>query len=1122
MSSFRKSTSLSPATHKDLSRILTDAVYSLAEVLEAAEDTVSQPFRDAWACHLYMLYTYTFLWESHVKGQKNIDLQIRQASAECLDKAAMLMLQCKSTLWNRGVPDEAVVVLPSRMAYTWLEMATGVLARKAACADHALSILRATTDAQGSSLNQISAALMDMMHNYEHMAQLTAELCTQHEKLAAELLREMGRLSAPDSKQAAPFVAHMAEEQPRWVLQQLPHLLTHLQSEAYPWRSALVTALGHIVAALFDAPDADNAEAIQKDKDTQNRLLDLLMERMYDVSSYTRATVLKVWIKLTQDQHLPKDRTLPLTQMALDRLQDKTVLVRKQAMQLLTVLLENNPFMGNLNPDPYRNKLGELYEYVKNHLPTDIAAAHQVNMEQDGDESVDEESRLEMEQAALAAAMAEVDAWLETPEELSSSQTDFCTKVQALRFTQSALDFIEVFADAPLEGMLLSANTSDVTEALRFFVKAHHFGLPCALRGIKRSLALMWSSEAAIRDEVLKAFVEVFIAGSNGRLPDVEIARNLLILVQEATVSELASIEEAITRLVQDERLPVDVFLTLWNVAQQENNAAALQLLSMGASADRRIIDSKSRLKSLLQILEESPGQWRLASTAAMLLQRMNRAKVDPSDAKFLVLERLMEELCVVAQGDACVDDNVDSTLAWFSAAEQALKALFVICPEPETACRSILVAMCHVTFDSDEQQCHSLRLARFFHVLGQTALNLLVYTEALSASVRRANAKRTLHQQEAGGDDMEDELGMAQEAEAENERKMADISENEILSRGLIRVFGPLLVRVVAQGGDSVVLKQASVLCLCKFMCVSSQFCEKHLSLLFTAFANSNDTTLHANTVVALGDLAFRFPNQVEPYTPRLYACLRDKSTKVRRHTLMVLTHLILNDMVKVKGQVCEIALCLRDPDSRIRDMSRLLFHELAKRSHNPVYNLLPDILSQLSQLSLSKEDFRSILGFLLGYIKKERQNEMLTEKLCLRFPKAITLAQKADLAYCLAQLKLNEKSLKILSDHFKLYQDALVDEDVVKSFSSIVTKAKKLTLKTSGQILEEWQSKLQEASKLGKTQMEESDDEGEDDEDDESLTEEQVAPAAAKGDAATAEMVNDENAEINTSIAA
>ena len=754
--------------------------------------------------------------------------------------------------------------------------------------------------------------------------------------------------------------------------------------------------------------------------------------------------------------------------------------------------------MGNLDPKPYRHKLKELYLFVKTNLPANIQEAHETALQEAQD---DAEAIQELEHATLATGMAEADTMMDQ-DDLSESQREYCTKVQALKFTQSALDFIELFEDATaaLEGMLLSANTSDVTEALRFFVKARHFQLPCAVTGMKRALALMWSSEAAIRDEVLKAFVDVFIAvpGSDGAevLPDNEVAKNLLVLTGHATISELASIEEAVAQLVKDERLPADVFFILWSIAGQgscEARAAAIQLLSMGASADRGILDSKSRLKLLLDAalgdLTEERNDCRLAGAAAVALQRISRAKVDPTDAKYLVLERIMEQLSTVAQGDWCVDEKKSDTLQWFSASEQAIKALFVISPEPEKACRSIIVHMYHRTFrGEDGNECHSLRLARFFHVLGQIALNLLVYTESLSGSVRRANAKRSLKKQEeadnakamkdcdgeSGDDGIEAELGMAQEAEAENERKLAEISESEILGRGLISMFGPLLVRVVGNEGghfNSEILRQASVLALCKFMCVSSTFCEKHLPLLFTALANapSQDTTLFANTVVALGDLAFRFPNEVEPYTPRLYACLRDSSTKVRRHTLMVLTHLILNDMVKVKGQVCEIALCLRDEDPRIRDMSRLLFHELSKRSNNPVYNLLPDIISQLSQLEIRKEDFRGILSFLLGYIKKERQNEMLTDKLCQRFSKCTTMAQKADLAYCIAQLKMNEKCIKCLSDNFKLYKDSLFDPDVNKSFAAILTKAKKFMKPEMKQFLEEWETKLNESADLG-----------------------------------------------------
>lgn len=716
-------------------------------------------------------------------------------------------------------------------------------------------------------------------------------------------------------------------------------------------------------------------------------------------------------------------------------------------------------------------------------------------------ESGDETSISRVEQATLATAIEEADSMLDR-DDLPEEQRLFLNKVQGLKFAQAALDFIDTFEQSNKEfhGMLLSANTSDVTEALRFFVRARQFKLPCAVTGMKQALSLMWSNEKSIREEVLRAFIDAFIAipGTEGKefLPEKQIAHNLLYLVGRATVSELASIEEAIGKLVKDEMVPNSVFLVLWSIASKscgDARATALLILGMGASADRSIVDSASRLKLLLESgvgeeVEES-RDWKTMRSAAYVLQRV-QAPTDPLSAKALVLEQIVERLGFVVRGDWCRDTNSHDTEQWFAATEHAISALFVVCLEPELECAEIIRTMSASIFGSENMEetdsCSDVRLARFFFVLGHVALKILVYTEGVSGSVRRANAKRMLRRQETAdkekmasssvgdeNDGIEDQLGVAAEQEAENEKRVADITDKEILGRGLISKFAPLVIRVVANEQDkfsSDVLRTSATLALCKFMCISSSSCEANLPLLFTTLKNAEDTTLRANIVVALGDHAFRFPNEVEPYTPRLYACLRDPTTKVRRHTLMVLTHLILNDMIKVKGQVSEITLCLRDDDARIRDMSRLLFLELSKRSNNPIYNLLPDIISQLSQqLPVRPEDFRSIMSFLIGFIKHERQNETLIDKLCQRFPKCSSITQKSDLAFCLSLLRVNERSVKCLIDSFKLYKDALADDSVQKSFLSIVTKARKTAKPEMKQLLEDWEEKLTVQARIG-----------------------------------------------------
>lgn len=347
-----KSTSLEQATRQALAKALTEAIYSLIRLLESAHDTIPPLFRDAWAAHVYFLYQFMFFLESELKASSKVPeilIATRQLTADAMKAAAQAMSRYRDVLWQRGVPEEAIVALPTRIAFPLLEIATGVLARKAACADQALQIIAVTVQgAESLLLNMVTAALMDLMHSFEHVAALAAELCTitADDTLGTELLREVARLeSTSDPKSGirfvAPFVALLAQVRPKLVWQHIAQLLPHLQSEPYNLRSAIVTAVGHILESLHrqeQTPSAeDNAvsdntkDAIRKSK---HALWDVLAERVYDISSYTRSAVLKVWIQLVQSHCLPKERHLIATRMAMDRVQDKTVIVRKQALQV--------------------------------------------------------------------------------------------------------------------------------------------------------------------------------------------------------------------------------------------------------------------------------------------------------------------------------------------------------------------------------------------------------------------------------------------------------------------------------------------------------------------------------------------------------------------------------------------------------------------------------------------------------------------------------------------------------------------------------------------------------------------------------------------------------------------
>lgn len=49
------------------------------------------------------------------------------------------------------------------------------------------------------------------------------------------------------------------------------------------------------------------------------------------------------------------------------------------------------------------------------------------------------------------------------------------------------------------------------------------------------------------------------------------------------------------------------------------------------------------------------------------------------------------------------------------------------------------------------------------------------------------------------------------------------------------------------------------------KLMCVSAQFCEAHLPLLFKILETSKDPIVRSNIVIALGDIALCFSNMID-----------------------------------------------------------------------------------------------------------------------------------------------------------------------------------------------------------------------------------------------------------------
>lgn len=114
-----------------------------------------------------------------------------------------------------------------------------------------------------------------------------------------------------------------------------------------------------------------------------------------------------------------------------------------------------------------------------------------------------------------------------------------------------------------------------------------------------------------------------------------------------------------------------------------------------------------------------------------------------------------------------------------------------------------------------------------------------------------------------------------------------------------------------------------------------------------------------------------------------RLYQGLGDRDINVKKNTLMVLNHLILNGMIKVKGQLGEMAKCIEDEDRHVADLARQFFRDLSTKD-NALYNNLQDVISHLSvgKHAVDEETFEKTMRYIFTFIEKARPSR-LTQKM-------------------------------------------------------------------------------------------------------------------------------------------
>ncbi|XP_028610264.1 condensin complex subunit 1 isoform X4 [Grammomys surdaster] len=1107
-------------------------------------------------------------------------------------------------LWNHSVIEEEFVSLVTGCCYRLLENPT-ISLQKNRSTKEAIAHLLGVALVRYNHMFSATVKIIQMLQHFEHLPSVLVTAvslwATDYgmKSIVGEIVREIGQKCAQElsrdtagAKGFAAFLTELAERVPAVLMSSMCVLLDQLDGENYMMRNAVLAAMAEMVLQVLNGDQLEESA-----RETRDQFLDSLQAHGHDVNCFVRNRVLQLFTRIVQQKALPLTRFQAVVALAVGRLADKSVLVCKNAIQLLASFLANNPFSCKLSDtdlagplqkeieklqemraqrrtaaapaalDPeeeweamlpeLKSTLQQLLKFPQEEADQQIADAetaeevkgriHQLLAKASYKQAIiltreatsrfqeselfshtepEENSFLNLLEiifkgpaASTQESCGDADPGLtgskdppSVPEPEGSQRNDELVKQEMLvQYLQDAYSFSQKITEAIgiISKMMYENTTTVVQEVIEFFVMVFQFGVPQALFGVRRMLPLIWSKEPGVREAVLNAYRQLYLSpkGDSARAKAQTLIQNLSLLLVDASLGTIQCLEEILCEFVQKDEIKPAVIQLLWERATEKvpcsplERCSSVMLLGMMARGKPEIVGSNLDTLVRVGLDERFPQDYRLAQQVCLTIANISDRR-KPSLGKrhppfrlpqeHRLFERLQE---MVTKGFAHPDP------LWIPFKEVAVTLTYQLAEGPEVICAQMLqgcakqaLEKLENTTEADPKEAApklpTFLLMNLLSLAGDVALQQLVHLEqAVSGELGRRRVLREEQEHRTKGPKekttssettMEEELGLvgatADDTEAELIRS---ICEKELLDGSqVLAAFVPLLLKVCNNPGlyRSPELCAAASLALGKFCMISAPFCDSQLRLLFTMLEKSSLPTVRSNLMVATGDLAIRFPNLLDPWTPHLYARLRDPAQQVRRTAGLVMTHLILKDMVKVKGQVSEMAVLLIDPVPQIAALAKNFFNELSHKG-NAIYNLLPDIISRLSdpEGGVEEEPFHTIMKQLLSYITKDKQTESLVEKLCQRFRTARTERQYRDLAYCVSQLPLTERGLHKMLDNFECFGDKLLDESVFSAFLSVVGKLRRGAKPEGKAIIDEFEQKLRACHTRGMDGMEE-----------------------------------------------
>ncbi|KAF7403509.1 hypothetical protein HZH68_006303 [Vespula germanica] len=660
-----------------------------------------------------------------------------------------------------------------------------------------------------------------------------------------------------------------------------------------------------------------------------------------------------------------------------------------------------------------------------------------------------------------------------------------------INYLENSLEFATKLKNAiPLvEALLFSTTSSDAIEACSLLGIACQFGVTGATASVNKALFQVLHNDQSVRRNVATVYKQIYLNSNESqkstRQRAIICVKSLINLVKKLQPGQSSSLEELIKLWYNDKEISEETLQVLWEIFSMklpdttpiESRAALILIMMIGQTESGIIVENLDVLVKI-GLGPRAKNDLLLARDTCRTLQtiKQENQNIEAAPIRYPNNHSMFQEIITLLKDNFY---NLKEN-GYISFATDAINVVYKLANQPHHLIKNFLLDIYKTeqfTVENDKSiVISSIVLSKLLHIVGHIAIREMVHLDieiyrelkrrnnirdlkknkdlnkdntkrnvsisSISSCNRSVRAKEIL-QEDNGEDALE---GAADDTDAEF---INTALESEIVTgNGLLTKFMPIVSHVCQHpekyGNEN--LQAAATLALCKMMTVSSVFCETYLQLLVTILERSPYSGIRANVLIGLSDLTTRFPNQVEPWTKHIYGRLRDEDKHVRSTCVRVLSNLIMREMVRVKGQVSELALCIIDEDIQIQQDTKYFFKELSQRGY-ALYNVIPDILSRLSdpQVNLSESHFQQILGYILSLVQHKKQTDTIIEKICARFKLATTERQWCDLSYCLSILQFSVKSVRRLIESLPLLKEKIHHKQVLKTLQGIIEQTKK-----------------------------------------------------------------------------